>query len=182
MKAQPVSSGGPDMEKILRQGFVRKVYGILAAQIVLTFGLIGVFQTHDVNIMMKQCYEIKCVKSDGTAEKVDVDCLIKGCDETGGQCFNPEVTALSDDMKPALDYQVDPNLCPGGMLRGGSGIGGDGEGKFYMTQPTDLMLTLYYAGLFVALAALIMLSKCTSNVPHLNLIPGEISERDCLCL
>ena len=62
-------------------------------------------ETHDVNSMMKQCYEIQCVhaSTDGT-EKLPVDCLQKGCDETGGQCFNPEVTALSEDMKPARQY------------------------------------------------------------------------------
>ena len=69
-----------------------------------------------------------------------------------------------------VDYVEDPSLCPGGMLRNGAGIGGDGTGKYFINQPTDLMMTLYYGGLFVALAALIMLTCCIQSLgrryPH----------------
>ena len=71
VKPSPVT-GGPNMEAMLRQGFVRKVYGILAVQVAVTFGLIGVFQTQSINDMMKECHKITCV--DGTTGE-KVECL-----------------------------------------------------------------------------------------------------------
>lgn len=149
-------------------------YGILGVQIFVTFGLIGTFQTHTVNNMMKECTMISCQTqtqlADGTIDAEDAKCLLPDCRETGGQCFNPAVNALSDDQHVALEFQDDPSQCPGKMLAGGAGIGGDEDGNYYVQTPTSLMWTLYYTGLFVSLAALIMLVCCIQSLgrryPH----------------
>lgn len=170
VKGQAVTSGGPDMERMLRQGFVRKVYGILAIQVLVTFGLIGGFQTKSVNNMMKECVMIKCqtANPDGTGAR-PIECLA-GCQEPGGQCLNPDVNSLDGDTKLAKDFGDDPSQCPGHMLANGRGIGGDGEGNYYIQQPTGLMTSLYWTGFATSFAALIMLVCCINSLgrryPH----------------
>ena len=148
-------------------------YGILAIQVLVTFGLIGGFQTKPVNNLMKQCVQIKCqiVDQDGTNPR-GADCLKKGCTEPDGHCLNMDVNFIDpDDVKPALAYQDDPSTCPGHMLSAsGRGIGGDEDGNFYIQRPTSTMTTLYWTGLVASFAALIMLVCCIESLgrryPH----------------
>lgn len=146
-------------------------YGILAIQIIVTFGLIGGFQTKTVNNAMKQCMLIKCAHLTPDNNKESVDCLQPGCLEPGGQCLNPNANSLiADQTKPALNFQDDPSQCPGRMVAGGSGIAGDEAGNFYVQEPSGTMTFLYYAGLVASFSALIMLVCCIESLgrryPH----------------
>ena len=151
VKPSPVT-GGPNMETMLRQGFVRKVYGILAVQVAVTFGLIGVFQTQSINDMMKECHKITCV--DGMSDE-KVECLAAD----GG--ISPGAKMGTD--APAPEYS--PHECPGGM-----GFPAKVGDSYYMSAPTSLMWTLHYAGFVVSFAALIMLVCCIQSLgrryPH----------------
>ncbi len=137
----------------------------------VTFGLIGGFQTKSVNNAMKECVLIKCLHRDADGSNPQpADCLMKGCVEPGGQCLNPNINDLDEEFKLATDYQDDPSTCPGHMISGGRGIGGDGEGNFYIQQPTGTMTALYWSGLIASFAALIMLVCCIESLgrryPH----------------
>ena len=134
----------------------------------MTFGLIGGFQTEPVNSAMKQCMQIKCqIRSHDGSNPRDADCLKKGCKDPDGHCLNTDVNYVDPaDIKLALDYQDDSSTCPGRM----GGVGGDGYGNFYIQQPTSTMKALYWTGLAVSFAALIMLVCCIESLgrryPH----------------
>ena len=167
VKPSPVT-GGPNMEAMLRQGFVRKVYGILAVQVAVTFGLIGVFQTQSINDMMKECHKITCV--DGLS-KEKVECLAAD----GG--LNPVPGGLQTGTD-TLAAEYSPHECPGGM-RLPAQVGD----SYYMSEPTSLMYTLYYTGFVVSFAALIMLVCCIQSLgrryPHNYVRECPLPHHDC---
>eukprot|EP01045_Picozoa_sp_COSAG04_P015908 COSAG04_NODE_1292_length_7342_cov_14.979994_5_plen_353_part_00 len=160
VKPSPVT-GGPNMEAMLRQGFVRKVYGILAVQVAVTFGLIGVFQTQSINDMMKECHKITCVDRQDIHKKVE--CLVEGGLNPGATWAPPGDPGGQKGTDEPAEYS--PHDCPGGM--GFPARVGD---SYYMSEPTSLMWTLHYTGLVVSFAALIMLVCCIQSLgrryPH----------------
>lgn len=153
-------------------------YGILAIQILVTFGLIGGFQTKSINDTMKECVTLKCVGTTGA----EVKCLKPPSGKTIADCGpDLEPSCVNHDEIAGLDqgygfqlaeeFQDDPSQCPGHMFTStGRGIGGDAEGNYYVQRPTSLMTTLYYTGLVASFAALIMLVCCIQSLgrryPH----------------
>eukprot|EP01047_Picozoa_sp_COSAG01_P082931 COSAG01_NODE_17146_length_1174_cov_1.337674_1_plen_154_part_10 len=100
-------------------------------QLVVTFGMIGLFQTHSMHETLLNCGEDRGKVQFGgdypadTCNKEAVGCCIEAC-----------TVAVCADPSDPLSYRL---------------------------QPTSTLKTMYYSGMVVGFAALIMLVCCAQN-------------------
>jgi len=131
--SQGVVSSNPNVEMMLRHGFLRKVYGILSVQLVVTFGIIGVFQTPSMHETLLSCGQ-------------------RGRVQFGGDPDYPANTCHKEAVGCCIDACTSPSVCAN-----------PSDPLTFRPQPTSTLMTMYYSSLAVGFAALIMLVCCAQN-------------------
>ena len=124
------------IDLMMRMGFVRKVYGILAVQLCVTFGMVALFQTHAVKSQMMECPQMDGMNVNSSAEAVDFSHYPPQCDY-----------AWEAAPPPPPDSRTRP----------------DRQAGTHIAKPTSLMKACMLGGYGVSFAALIMLVCCIEN-------------------
>ena len=136
----------PDIDRLLRMGFVRKVYGILFVQLVCTFGLVAAFQTNSIKAKMMECPGESGHAMGGAPSAPDFAHYPATC-----------TFAWADDELPKSRQQA------GHATDNKDGATSPSSPYAKVARPTSLMQTLLYGGYFAGFVAYCALVCCINN-------------------